>query len=169
MLMIRLARLGKKKQPFYRISVAEKKHPPLGKQVDFIGFYNPKTKELKLDKEKAKYWLDKGAQCSRTMAMIFIKEGLLKKENLPVKYFVEMKRKKKKEAGADQSNSPAPAAPAEENKPAEQKPTEDTPAKEEDKPQQEQENKPEPVAAEPATEEKAEPVKEEIKEEAPKE
>jgi len=112
MLMIRLARFGKKKQPFYRLSVAEKKHSPNGKQTEFIGIYNPKNKELKLDQEKAKYWLSKGAGCSRTVAMLFVKEGLLKKEELPVKYLKARTRKKKKQTEAETAPKPAeqPAA-----------------------------------------------------------
>ncbi len=106
MLMIRLARFGKKKQPFYRLSVAEKKHSPLGKQTEFIGIYNPKSKELKLDQERAKYWLEKGAGCSRTVAMLFVQQGLLKKENLPTKYTQTLTRKKKKQT--EETAAPAP-------------------------------------------------------------
>ena len=109
MLMIRLARFGKKKQPYYRLSVAEKKHKPIGKQTEFIGVYNPKTKELKVDQEKAKHWLEKGAGCSRTVAMLFVKEGLLKKEDLPVKYLHARTRKKKKQVEAEQAPAAAPA------------------------------------------------------------
>ncbi|MBU0647806.1 30S ribosomal protein S16 [Patescibacteria group bacterium] len=100
MLMIRLARMGKKKRPFYRIAVGDKKNSPLGKQIEFIGHFDPLSKELKLDHERAKYWLGQGAGCSRTVGMIFIKEGLLEKEDLPIKYFVERKRVKKKDAKA---------------------------------------------------------------------
>lgn len=107
--MIRMARMGKKKQPFYRITVAEKKHPPLGKQIEFIGHYNPKSKELQLDRERAKYWVEKGAMYSRTVGMMLLKEGVLKKEDLPANFLLEKKRKKRKEQEEDSGSQAKPA------------------------------------------------------------
>lgn len=112
MLMIRLARFGKKKQPFYRLSVAERRHSPNGKNTEYIGIYNPKSKELKIDQERAKYWLSKGAGCSRTITMLFVKEGLLKKEGLPAKYLHARTRKKKKQSESE-AVPQAAASPAE--------------------------------------------------------
>lgn len=97
MLTIRLARFGKKKQPYYRLVINEKIHPPKGNVVEYLGSYNPKSKELVLERERIEYWLKQGATYSRTVAMIFVKEGLLKKEDLPALFVVEKKRKKKKE------------------------------------------------------------------------
>ncbi len=97
MLTIRLARFGKKKQPYYRLVINEKIHPPKGNVVEYLGSYNPKSKELLLERERIEYWLKQGATYSRTVAMIFVKEGLLKKEDLPALFVVEKKRKKKKE------------------------------------------------------------------------
>lgn len=124
MLMIRLARFGKKKQPFFRIVVSDKKHTPRGKKVEYIGQYNPRSKDLVLDKERAAYWLSQGAGYSRTVGMMLIKEELIKKEDLPVIYRVEKKRKKKKEAEEATANKvPAETAaptPAADPKPAEE-------------------------------------------------
>ena len=66
-LSMRLARGGAKKRPFYRIVVADSRSPRDGRFVQQLGFYNPMVppehpERYKLDAEKAKYWLDKGAQ-----------------------------------------------------------------------------------------------------------
>lgn len=127
MLTIRLARYGKKKQPFYRLAVGRKQHTPTGPTIEFLGHYNPKSGEVKLETERLKYWLTQGAQYSRTVAMMLVKEGLLTKEQLPGKYQVTKNRKKRKEAKAEAEAKPAtpvaetPATPAkEESKPAEE-------------------------------------------------
>jgi small subunit ribosomal protein S16 len=66
-LSMRLARGGAKKRPFYRIVVADSRSPRDGRFVQQLGFYNPMVppehpERYKLDAEKAKYWLEKGAQ-----------------------------------------------------------------------------------------------------------
>jgi small subunit ribosomal protein S16 len=68
-LTIRLARIGKKKQPFYRIVVTEKTRPRNGRFVEIVGTYNPRTKPhaVVFDQERVKYWLGKGAQPSDTV------------------------------------------------------------------------------------------------------
>ena len=113
MLMIRLARFGKKKQPFYRVVVNEKQNPPTSKVVEYLGTYNPKSKELIYDKDRMAHWLKTGACYSRTVGMILVKEGLLKKEDLPKLYTVEKKRKPKKEVPEEQAQPAATEVPAE--------------------------------------------------------
>jgi small subunit ribosomal protein S16 len=80
MLKIRLKRTGKRGQPHYRIVVSEASKPRDGKTVEEIGYYNPRTKPATFDveKERAEYWLSKGAQPTATVAQYFVKEGLLK-------------------------------------------------------------------------------------------
>jgi small subunit ribosomal protein S16 len=67
--MIRLARFGKKKRPFYRVIVTEKTRPRNGRFVEIIGTYDPlKTPAaIVLDRERAQYWISKGAQPSDTV------------------------------------------------------------------------------------------------------
>jgi small subunit ribosomal protein S16 len=67
--MIRLARIGKKKKPFYRVVVIEKGRPRNGRVVEAVGTYDPlkKPAEIKLDAERVKHWLAKGAQPSDTV------------------------------------------------------------------------------------------------------
>jgi len=69
MLKIKLTRRGKKKQPFYRIIVAEAKSKIDGKYLALLGFYNPLShpKQIKLDKKAYLYWLKKGAQPTLTV------------------------------------------------------------------------------------------------------
>lgn len=61
---IRLARRGSNRAPFYRIVVADSRSPRDGRFIDRIGTYNPRTEpsDIKVDVEKAKEWLGKGAQ-----------------------------------------------------------------------------------------------------------
>ena len=69
MLMIRLARIGKKKRPFYRIIVTEKTRPRNGRFVEIVGTYDPLKKPalITMDDARVKYWLGKGAQPSDTV------------------------------------------------------------------------------------------------------
>jgi len=81
---IRLKRFGAKKSPFYRIVVADSKSPRDGKFIDEIGYYNPISQpvEIKIDSEKAKKWLNVGAQPSDTVRSLFKKEGIIGSSNL---------------------------------------------------------------------------------------
>jgi len=74
MLVIRLRRIGKRKDPSYRVVVAEAKFAPSGKFVADLGFYNPKTKNISLDKEQVLHWLNKGAKPSNTIAKLLKRE-----------------------------------------------------------------------------------------------
>ncbi len=66
---IRLRRMGKKKQPHYRIVVADSRAPRDGRFVENLGYYNPITHpaQLKVDLERVDYWLGEGAIASRTV------------------------------------------------------------------------------------------------------
>ena len=79
MLRIRLRRTGKKKQPSYRVVVADKRAPRDGAFVEVVGHYNPRTepKTLVLKEERVKYWLSRGAQPSETVHRLLAKEGLI--------------------------------------------------------------------------------------------
>jgi len=65
-LMIRLARIGARKQPYYRLVVIEKARARNGRSVEVVGTYNPRTSpaSLELKRERVDYWVSKGAQCS---------------------------------------------------------------------------------------------------------
>jgi len=75
MVAIRLTRMGRKNSPFYRIVIVDKRKPRETKVIDYIGYYNPlkDPSEIKVDTEKAKYWLSKGAQPTASVKAIFKK------------------------------------------------------------------------------------------------
>lgn len=75
MVKIRLRRMGAKKSPFYRVVVADSRDPRDGKFIEEIGTYDPRTNPatVKIDMERAKYWIGNGAQPTDTV------RGLLKK------------------------------------------------------------------------------------------
>ncbi len=70
---IRLTRVGSKKKPFYRIIIADSRAPRDGRFIENIGTYDPKTEPstIKIDKEKALDWLQKGAKPTGTVQKIF--------------------------------------------------------------------------------------------------
>ena len=79
MVKIRLRRIGAKKAPFYRIVVADSRFARDGRFIEEIGYYDP-TKEpsgVKIDAEKAKQWLDNGAQPTDTVREILKKAAVL--------------------------------------------------------------------------------------------
>ena len=72
MLMIRLARFGARKQPFYRIVVIEKDRARNGRSIELVGTYNPRTNpaSVELKRERISYWTGKGAQLSERVAKL---------------------------------------------------------------------------------------------------
>jgi ribosomal protein S16 len=79
MVKIRLRRMGAKKAPFYRIVVADSRYPRDGRFIEEIGYYNPMEEPsvVKVDPEKAKAWMEKGAQPTDTVKSLFKKHGVL--------------------------------------------------------------------------------------------
>jgi len=79
MVKIRLKRMGMKKQPFYRIVVTDSRSARDGRFIEEIGFYNPLSEpaEIRIDQERAKYWLGTGAQPTDTTRGLLKKGGVL--------------------------------------------------------------------------------------------
>ena len=77
---IRLKRLGSKKNPFYRVVVADERSPRDGRFIEEIGYYNPLTNpvDIKIDAEKATKWLNNGAQTTETVRSILKKSEIIK-------------------------------------------------------------------------------------------
>src|SRR3989338_3148843 len=84
MVTIRLSRVGRKKQPSFRIIVSEKKRDVFGHSLEIVGQYHPRAKdkkdELVVNTERIEYWLSKGATTSNTLHNLFIDAGILKGE-----------------------------------------------------------------------------------------
>lgn len=76
---IRLRHMGAKKNPFYRIVVADSRFPRDGRFIEEIGYYNPMEEPsvVKLDPEKAKKWIENGAQPTDTVRELFKKHGVI--------------------------------------------------------------------------------------------
>ena len=75
---IRLRRMGAKKNPFFRIVVADSRYPRDGRFIEEIGYYNPQTEpaEIKVDAEKAQKWMANGAQPTDTVKALLKKAGV---------------------------------------------------------------------------------------------
>ena len=118
MLRIRLRRIGKKKQPVYRIVVADSRSPRDGAFVEILGHYHPldNPSTVVLDAEKTRHWLDRGAQPSDRVSKILALEGI---RELPPKLKArialgeqraeEAKKKPKAEEAAPAAEAVAPA------------------------------------------------------------
>ncbi len=79
MLKLRLRRTGAKKRPSYRIVVAEHTAPRDGKFIEILGHYDPLTEPatVKVNEDRARYWLGVGAQPSETVAGLLTRAGVI--------------------------------------------------------------------------------------------
>lgn len=79
MVKIRLRRIGAKKAPFYRVVVADSRYPRDGRFIEEIGTYNPLSEpsEVKIDSDRAKQWLENGAQPTDTVKALLKKVGVI--------------------------------------------------------------------------------------------
>ena len=79
MVKIRLRRMGAKKAPYYRIVVADSRSPRDGRFIEEIGTYDPlsESEKLKVDLERAKYWIANGAQPTDTVRYLLKKSEIL--------------------------------------------------------------------------------------------
>ena len=75
MLMIRLARFGARKQPYYRVVVIEKDRARNGRSVEVVGQYNPRTSPatVNIQRDRLDYWVNKGAQLSDRVRVLVSK------------------------------------------------------------------------------------------------
>ena len=75
---IRLRRMGAKKQPVYRVVVADSRSPRDGRFLDTIGIYNPRTEpvEIRIDRDKALAWLEKGAEPTDSARSLLLQVGI---------------------------------------------------------------------------------------------
>ncbi len=75
---MRLRRVGSRKNPVWRIVVADKRSPRDGRTIETIGHYNPQTDPsvIVVDEDRAKHWLDHGALPSRTVARLLRTKGI---------------------------------------------------------------------------------------------
>ncbi len=148
MLVIRLQRIGKKKQPTYRFVINEKSRDTQAKSLEILGEYNPVAKEkvINLKEDRIKYWLSQGAQTSATVHNLLLKAGLVEGKTRDAitisnkrqgkldekKAAAEEKKREAEEAAKAAAEAEAAAkaeaeaAAAEAEKPAEEAPAEET-------------------------------------------
>jgi small subunit ribosomal protein S16 len=105
LLKIRLSRVGKKKQPTYRVVIADARAPRDGKYVEIVGSYNPRTDPdtFVIDEDKVRDWLSKGAQPTMRMHKLLARQGLMAAPTFPPP---------KPKASAPTAAAPQAAAPA---------------------------------------------------------
>ena len=118
MVIIRLARSGAKKNPYYNITVADERKPRDGAFIERLGFFNPSAKgqeeRLRVDLEKVDLWISKGAQMSDRVSSL-VKEAKLTPEELEAKLAAKKaKQDAKKDAIAKRLAEEAAAKAAEE-------------------------------------------------------
>ncbi len=121
MLRIRLSRIGKRKQPSYRIVVTDQRHPREGAHLEIIGHYNPLTNPatITLKEDRAIHWLQVGAQPSDTAAKILSRSGIMQQAGREAVVWSgkqvapgAKKRKAMESAAAAPPPAPVAAAPA---------------------------------------------------------
>jgi len=114
MVKIRLRRVGSKKKPSYRLVVADARAPRDGVFIDIIGHYNPLTnpETVTIAEDKARHWLEQGAQPTDTAARLLAKAGIIeeseaRKEKIKTDITAKPKAiKKKAKAGATKKPEP---------------------------------------------------------------
>jgi small subunit ribosomal protein S16 len=106
MLSIRLKRIGKKKQPQYRIVVMDKRKDPWADYLEKLGHVDPrsKPKTVVINAERAQYWISKGAQPSDTVWNLFVHHGVITGEKRS-KVTISAKRRAKLDARAEKEKA----------------------------------------------------------------
>lgn len=76
-LKLRLTRMGSKKKPFYRIVAVDSESRRDGRALDYVGYYNPMVEpaDIKIDQDKVKGWIERGAQPTDTVRSLLKKSG----------------------------------------------------------------------------------------------
>ncbi len=148
MLVIRFARRGRKKAPFYDIVVAEKSRPVKKKFITKLGYFNPLANggagELVYDKDMTVKYIGNGAQLSQAAARLLAKDGLKQAEKFIEKRVTKPKKEEPK---------PEPVEEVAEETPAEEAPAEETAETPEEAPTEEPKAEEAPAAEEAPTEE----------------
>ena len=113
-LRIRLARAGTKKRPFYHVVIADSRSPRDGRFIERLGYFNPllpkeKSERLKLDLDKVKAWLAKGALPTDRVLRFLDEAGVMKREkpNNPIRALPRKERKAAEAAKAAGGAAPA--------------------------------------------------------------
>lgn len=115
MLMLRLQRLGKNKQPSYRLVVSDKRHDTQYIATEILGHFNPLAKPepvVNFKMDRVKYWLSVGAQPSATVHNILVKAGVVQGKKAKSVYLSKTRKKKLEAKKPKAETAPAAEAPA---------------------------------------------------------
>ena len=172
MLKIRLSMGGVRKRPVYKIVIADSRYPRDGKFIEKIGSYNPllpkdKKERIKVEAERVKYWMSKGAQPTLRVSRILGEAQIMpmpKPGNNPQKAVPKKERKKEGEEAKAEAKKEEPKKEEPKAEPKKEEPKAE-PKKEEPKAEAKKE---EPKKEEPKAEVKKEEPKAEAKKEEPK-
>jgi small subunit ribosomal protein S16 len=112
MLAIKLKRIGKKHQASFRLIVDEKRHKLYGKNIEDLGWHNPRQDRFEIKKDRVEYWLKNGAQPTDTVHNLLVRAGIIKGKKIPVHKKAKAKKLAAAEAKAGEGSlaSAAPAA-----------------------------------------------------------
>jgi len=112
MLIIRLARIGRRNESHFRVVLAEKKRAVQKKYIELLGEYHPvyKQNQLKLNKERIEYWLSMGAQTSDTVDDMLFREGIGNRAKRKFSTKKKVEAAPAAEAKKEESAQPAPEA-----------------------------------------------------------
>jgi small subunit ribosomal protein S16 len=105
MLKIKLSRKGKKKYPVYRLIISEVGRDPFGDNLEILGFYNPHTKELKVEAERIKEWIGKGAQLTPTVNNLLVDKKIIAGKKVAVSKLTKKAREVIAKKTADVSST----------------------------------------------------------------
>lgn len=108
MVRIRLSRTGKANTPSYRVVITPQREKRDSKFIELIGHYSPKTKELAIKEDRAKYWLSVGAQPTPTVKTLLARLKIIEFKQEPT--FKKNPGKKAKDRAPEEKAAEAPAA-----------------------------------------------------------
>ena len=103
MLMVRLQRIGKRGQAYFRVVILEHTSRVKGKYLELLGTYNPHQKEFKVKKDRIEYWISKGAQVSPTVNNLMVNYKVWNKPKM-------QSWKPKKKASSAEASAPVKAS-----------------------------------------------------------
>lgn len=107
MLKIKLARIGKKKSPTYRLIISEVGRDPYGRILENLGSYNPRSKDLQVKSERINHWLSQGAQMTITVNNLLVSHKIIAGNIIKIRgqQPVLDQNKNKKQAGSQTDHS----------------------------------------------------------------
>ncbi|MBX4190066.1 30S ribosomal protein S16 [Candidatus Parcubacteria bacterium] len=110
MLVMRLQRIGKKSQAYFRVIVTEHTKKPQGEFLELLGSYDPHKKDLKVKKDRIEYWLSKGVRPSPTVNNLLVNKSIISAPKM-LSWKPKVKAKTAAPAEAAKASAPAESAP----------------------------------------------------------